>query len=128
MKYRLLEFLKEPETDEGFTVDVYSSRQLQRDIDIDRVQCSTWCHKEDKQTNQIRVTDCRNCYNLEITEGKLTAGAAEYPSLRDEDLLEGDLHFNIDYRGIYGSIVENWLGLDPVPVVGGNFEQLNFVK
>ena len=53
---------------------------------------------------------------------------SEYPSLREGDLLEGDLHFNIDYRGIYGTIVENWLGLDPVPVVGGNFEQLAFVK
>ncbi len=53
---------------------------------------------------------------------------SEYPSLREEDLLEGDLHFNIDYRGIYGTIVENWLDLDPVPVVGGSFEQLAFVK
>ena len=53
---------------------------------------------------------------------------SEYPSLREEDLLEGDLHFNIDYRGIYGTIVENWLGLDPVPVVGGSFEQLDFVR
>ncbi len=52
----------------------------------------------------------------------------EYPTLREEELLEGDLHFNIDYRGIYGTIVENWLGLDPVPVVGGSFEQLDFVK
>jgi len=53
---------------------------------------------------------------------------SEYPSLREEDLLEGDLHFNIDYRGIYGTILEDWLGLDPVPVVGGSFEQLDFVK
>ena len=53
---------------------------------------------------------------------------SEYPSLREEDLLEGDLHFNTDYRGVYGTIVENWLGLDPVPVVGGSFEQLDFVK
>ncbi len=53
---------------------------------------------------------------------------SEYPSLREGDLLEGDLHYNIDYRGIYGAIVENWLGLDPVPVVGGSFEQLDFVK
>jgi len=53
---------------------------------------------------------------------------SEYPSLREGDLLEGDLHFNIDYRGVYGTIVENWLGLDPVPVVGGSFEQLAFVR
>ena len=51
----------------------------------------------------------------------------EYPSLNEEHLLEGDLHFNIDYRGIYGAVVERWLGLDPVPVVGGHFEQVAFV-
>jgi uncharacterized protein (DUF1501 family) len=51
----------------------------------------------------------------------------EYPSLKDEDLLEGDLRFNIDFRGVYGTMVERWLGLDPVPVVGGNFEQVGFV-
>jgi uncharacterized protein (DUF1501 family) len=51
----------------------------------------------------------------------------EYPSLKGEDLLEGDLRFNIDFRGVYGTMVERWLGLDPVPVVGGNFEQIGFV-
>ena len=53
---------------------------------------------------------------------------SEYPSLKEGDLLEGDLQFNIDYRGVYGSMIENWLQLDPIPVVGGNFEQLDFVK
>ena len=51
----------------------------------------------------------------------------EYPSLKAEDLLEGDLHFNTDYRGVYGSMVEKWLGLDANSVVGGRFEQLDFV-
>ena len=53
---------------------------------------------------------------------------SEYPSLKEGDLLEGDLQFNIDYRGVYGSMIENWLHLDPNPIVGGNFEQLDFVK
>ena len=53
---------------------------------------------------------------------------SEYPSLKEGDLLEGDLQFNIDYRGVYGSMIENWLHLDPIPVVGGNFEQLDLVK
>ena len=53
---------------------------------------------------------------------------SEYPSLKESDLLEGDLQFNIDYRGVYGSMIEHWLQLDPNPVVGGNFEQLDFVK
>jgi uncharacterized protein (DUF1501 family) len=52
---------------------------------------------------------------------------SEYPSLKEKDLLEGDLHFNIDFRGVYGTLVERWLGLDPVPIIGGNYEQLKFV-
>ena len=52
---------------------------------------------------------------------------SQYPSLQAEDLLEGDLHFSIDYRGVYGTMVERWLGLDAMSVVGGNFEQLDFV-
>ena len=52
---------------------------------------------------------------------------SEYPSLKSEDLLEGDLHFNFDYRGVYGTMVEKWLGLDAQSVVGGNFEQLGVV-
>ncbi len=51
----------------------------------------------------------------------------EYPSLKEEEQLEGDLHYNMDYRGVYGSLVEKWLGLDSVPIVGGHFEQLDFV-
>ena len=53
---------------------------------------------------------------------------SEYPSLKESNLLEGDLQFNVDYRGVYGSMVENWLQLDPITVVGGNFEQLDFVR
>ena len=53
---------------------------------------------------------------------------SEYPSLKESNLLEGDLQFTVDYRGVYGSMVENWLQLDPITVVGGNFEQLDFVR
>ena len=51
----------------------------------------------------------------------------EYPSLAEADLVEGDLAFNTDFRGVYGTLVERWLGLDAQPVVGGSFEQPAFV-
>ncbi len=50
-----------------------------------------------------------------------------YPSLAEGDLVEGDLAFNTDFRGVYGTLVEKWLGLDAPPVVGGRFEQPEFV-
>ena len=52
---------------------------------------------------------------------------SEYPSLKPEDLQEGDLAPNYDFRGFYSTILEKWLGLDPVPIVGGQFEQFAFV-
>ena len=51
----------------------------------------------------------------------------EYPSLAASDLVEGDLAFNTDFRGVYGALVEQWLGLDAQPIVGGRFEQPEFV-
>jgi uncharacterized protein (DUF1501 family) len=51
----------------------------------------------------------------------------EYPSLKQEDLLEGDLQFSHDFRGVYTTVVENWLNLDPVSVTGGQFEKLSFI-
>ena len=50
-----------------------------------------------------------------------------YPSLKPEDLQQGDLAPNYDFRGFYSTIIERWLGLDPVPIVNGKFEQMDFV-
>ena len=43
----------------------------------------------------------------------------EYPSLKAEDLVQGDLNPNMDFRGVYSTILEKWLKLDPKPIVGG---------
>ncbi|MCH8107735.1 MAG: DUF1501 domain-containing protein [Chloroflexi bacterium] len=51
----------------------------------------------------------------------------EYPSAKPEDLEQGDLVPNYDFRGAYTSIVEDWLGLDAKPIVNGNFEKLGFL-
>jgi len=56
-----------------------------------------------------------------------------YPSLRAEDLTQqregmfGNLRYSYDFRGLYSSIVDQWLGLDGPAIVGGQFEQLAFV-
>ena len=50
-----------------------------------------------------------------------------YPSLKPGDLTQGDLEPNYDFRGFYSTLAEKWLGLDPVPIVGGHFEQMSFV-
>ncbi len=50
---------------------------------------------------------------------------SEYPPLdRPSWLNDEDMRHTFDFRGMYGTILEQWLGLDPVPIVGGSFEQL----
>ena len=51
----------------------------------------------------------------------------EYPSLRPEHLEQGDLVPSMDFRSIYTSIAEDWMGLDAQPLVGGVFEKPAFL-
>ncbi len=51
----------------------------------------------------------------------------EYPSRKAEDLEQGDLVPNYDFRGAYTSIVEDWMGMDAKPIVNGSFEKFNFL-
>lgn len=50
-----------------------------------------------------------------------------YPETRAEALQQGDLVPNTDFRGVYSTVLERWLGLDPVPIVNGQFEQPQFL-
>ena len=50
---------------------------------------------------------------------------SEYPSLDPARWVHGeDLEHTIDFRGIYGTLLEQWMGVDPTQIVGGNFEQI----
>ena len=52
----------------------------------------------------------------------------EYPSMERSDHIEGgNLAPTMDFRQVYATIVEDWFGLDPVPVIGGNFEKIPFL-
>ncbi|MCI0771161.1 MAG: DUF1501 domain-containing protein [Chloroflexi bacterium] len=53
---------------------------------------------------------------------------SEYPSLDADKLVEGDLEFNYDFRGLYTEVLEDWLEIDAKPIVNGTYEKLNFLK
>jgi uncharacterized protein (DUF1501 family) len=52
----------------------------------------------------------------------------EMPSAKPEDLEQGDLVPNYDFRGGYTTLIEDWLGLDATPIVNGNFEKMDWLK
>ncbi len=62
-----------------------------------------------------------------IGEGIKGGEYGEFPSINPEDLEQGDLVPNLDFRGLYSTILEDWMGLDANPLVGGNFEKPSFV-
>jgi uncharacterized protein (DUF1501 family) len=55
--------------------------------------------------------------------GGLNAGMiGDAPSLTD--LEQGDLKHKIDFRCVYASVLKDWLGTDPNPVLGGRYATL----
>ena len=49
---------------------------------------------------------------------------SEFPSLKTQDLEQGDVVPNYDFRGLYSTILEDWFKLDAKPIVEGEFEKL----
>lgn len=47
----------------------------------------------------------------------------EYPEIETSALVEGDLRFNNDFRGLYTDILEDWLSVEAQSIVKGQFEK-----
>jgi uncharacterized protein (DUF1501 family) len=52
--------------------------------------------------------------------------AGQYPSL--ERLGEGDLIFNTDFRSVYATLLDGWLGCPSEPILGQKFPTLNLLQ
>lgn len=50
-----------------------------------------------------------------------------YPETRAEALTDGDLAPNLDFRGLYSTVLEDWMGVDATPIVNGRFEKPTFI-
>ena len=66
--------------------------------------------------------------SLYIAGGGVQAGIfGNTPSLTELD--NGDLKYNIDFRSVYGTILQDWLGTPASAVIGGgSFPRVGFVK
>lgn len=59
-------------------------------------------------------------------EGVRPGMVGNYPSLTE--LEDGDLKFHTDYRSVYATLIQQWLGGDARQVLGGTFEPLDCLK
>ncbi len=52
----------------------------------------------------------------------------DYPSLEPGKLDEGDLKWNNDFRSTYATLLDKWMGLDDKAILGGSYEQFDFIR
>lgn len=50
---------------------------------------------------------------------------AEYPSLELDKQTDGDMAHTYDFRGLYTTLLEEWMGVEGAPIVGGRYEKLS---
>jgi uncharacterized protein (DUF1501 family) len=63
-----------------------------------------------------------------VIGNKVRAGLlGKYPSLAPQDLFQGDVKYNVDFRNVYAGILENWLKTKSEPVLGKQFEPMELV-
>ena len=74
--------------------------------------------------NASRGTDHGTAAPLFVAGGKVNAGPRnDHPDLHD--LEQGDLKFSTDYRSVYATMLEQWLGIESEPILGGEFPTLD---
>lgn len=49
----------------------------------------------------------------------------QHPSLTD--LTDGDLRHGIDFRSVYATVLDKWLGADPAKILGAPFDRVAFI-
>jgi uncharacterized protein (DUF1501 family) len=60
-----------------------------------------------------------------IVGQKVKAGLlGHYPSLAPQDLFQGDVKYNVDFRSVYAGVLEDWLKTKSAPVLGRQFQPL----
>ena len=54
--------------------------------------------------------------------------ATKHPGLKSEDLDSGDVKYHTDFRRVYATLLDRWLGCDSNTVLGAKFEPLELLK
>jgi uncharacterized protein (DUF1501 family) len=63
-----------------------------------------------------------------IVGNKVKAGLlGQHPSLAPQDLFQGDIKYNVDFRSVYAGVLESWLKTKSAPILGKQFEPLPVV-
>ena len=77
--------------------------------------------------NASNGTDHGTANNMFFISGGLKQKGLlnEMPDLLN--LNEGDLKHSVDFKNIYATVLDNWLGVNDKNILGGTYEKLNFI-
>ena len=80
--------------------------------------------------NKSRGTDHGAASCLFVVGNAVKGGIyGEQPSLLESELDDaGNPEFNVDFRSVYGTILDDWLGSDSRNILGSGFENIGFVR
>ena len=98
---------------------------LKRDKQLDRVLLMTFSEfGRTVKENGRRGTDHGAAAPLFLAGGRVKGGLiGPHPSLTDLD--KGALKVQTDFRRVYATVLDRWLGFESKPVLGGRFEPLD---
>jgi len=101
---------------------------LQRDGTLDRVLLMTFSEfGRTVRENGRRGTDHGAAAPLFLAGGRVKGGlVGTHPSLTDLD--HGALKVHIDFRRVYATVLDQWLGLDSRTILDGRFEPLDVLQ
>ena len=93
----------------------------------DRVMLATYSEFGRRlKENGSLGTDHGAASQMFVVSGAVKAGVfGDHPSLSDLD--DGDLKHATDFRSVYATLLDSWLGIPSQPVLGGTFAPLPFV-
>ena len=78
------------------------------------------------QENGSRGTDHGTAAPVFVIGGKVNGGVyGDHPSLSNLD--DGDLKYNIDFRQVYTTLLDKWLGADSREILGQSFDSIRFI-
>ena len=100
-------------------------RDLQRDRLADRVLLMTFSEfGRTARENGRRGTDHGSAAPVLVVGGRVKGGpVGPHPSLTDLD--KDGLKFHTDFRQLYATALDRWLGMDSSGVLGGSFAPLD---
>jgi uncharacterized protein (DUF1501 family) len=95
----------------------------------DKVVLMTWSEFGRRPVENASFGTDHGTASVQMVVGNPVHGGiyGEQPSLSDLDSA-GNMKFKVDFRSVYATILDKWLGADSKAILGGSFADLGFLS